>query len=84
MLTIRNSPNTKPTLDLPINSDIYIWREKGGWKGPYKLLVTNSKTYTVIMLYGPINFCLIVIKPYYTEEECYGLGPGEGLALSTT
>ena len=67
-LAIRNSPNTKPILDLPINSDIRIWRKKGGWKGPYKLLATNSKTYTIVMPYGPANFRLTVVKPYYTEE----------------
>jgi hypothetical protein len=65
---MRNSPNTKLTLDLLIDSDICIWCKKGGWKGPYKLLVTNGETYIVAMLYGPANFCLIVVKPYYTEE----------------
>ena len=69
MLTMRNGPNTKPTLDLPINSDVYIWREKGGWKGLYKLLATDNKICTVVMLYGPINFYLTVVKPYYTKEE---------------
>jgi hypothetical protein len=67
-LTIRNGPNTKPTLDLPIDSDICIWHKKGGWKGPYKLLATNGKTCIVAMPYGPANFCSIVVKPYYTEE----------------
>jgi hypothetical protein len=57
-----------PTLDLPINSDVHIWHKKSGWKGPYKLLATNGKTYTVAMPYGPTNFCSIVVKPYYTKE----------------
>ena len=55
-LAIRNSPNTMPTLDLPINSDICVWQEKGRWTGPYKLLETNSKTCTMAMPYGPANF----------------------------
>ena len=66
---MRNGLNTKPTLDLLIDSDVYIWREKGGQKGPYKLLATNNKTCTVAIPYGPINFCSTVVKPYYTEEE---------------
>ena len=69
MLAIRNSPNTKPTLDLPIDSDVHIWHKKGGWKGPYKLLVTNSKICTVAMPYRPANFWLTVVKPYYTKKE---------------
>jgi hypothetical protein len=65
---MRNGPNTKPTLDLPINSDVCIWREKGGWKGPYKLLATDGETCTVAMPHGPANFHSTVVKPYYTEE----------------
>ena len=38
-------------------------------KGLYKLLATNRETYTINMLYSPINFRSIVIKPYYTEKE---------------
>jgi hypothetical protein len=29
-LAMRNGPNTMPTLDLPIDSDVRIWREKSG------------------------------------------------------
>jgi hypothetical protein len=67
-LAMRNGPNTKPTLDLPINSDVRVWREKGGWKGPYKLLATNCETCTVAMPHGPANFRSTVVKPYYTGE----------------
>src|SRR5258707_1086154 len=62
---LRNSDNT---LDLPINSDVRVWREKGGWKGPYKLLATNGETCTVAMPHGPANFRSTVVKPYYIEE----------------
>jgi hypothetical protein len=65
---MRNGPNTMPTLDLLINSDVCIWREKGGWTGPYKLLETNGKTCTAVMPHGPANFCSTVVKPYYTKE----------------
>jgi hypothetical protein len=32
-LVIRNGPNVLPTLSLPIQSDMYVWREKDGWTG---------------------------------------------------
>jgi hypothetical protein len=67
-LAMRNGPNTKPTLDLPIDSDVRIWREKGGWKGPYKLVATDGETCTVAMPHGPTNFPSTIVKPYYTEE----------------
>jgi len=34
-LGIRNSPNTLTTLDLLLQSEVHVWREKGGWLGPY-------------------------------------------------
>ena len=65
---MRNGLNTKPILDLPINSDICIWHKKRGQKGPYKLLATNNKTYTVVMPHSPTNFQSTVVKPYYIKE----------------
>ena len=48
--------------------DIRVWRKKGGQKGLYKLLATNSKTCTIKMPYRPTNFRLIVVKPYYAKD----------------
>ncbi len=55
-LAIRNGPNTKITLDLPLQSDVRVWREKEGQKGPYKLIVINRETCIVDMLQGPTKF----------------------------
>ena len=56
MLTIRNGPNTISMLSLPILLEVRVWREKDGWNKPYKLLVINSKIYTINILYRPTNF----------------------------
>jgi hypothetical protein len=80
---MRNGPNTKPTLDLPIDSDVRIWREKSRWKGPYKLLATDGETCTVAMLHGPANFCSTVVKPYYMEETPDDDQPHDDTALTT-
>ena len=56
MLAIRNSPNTISMLSLPILLKIRVWYKKEGWNGPYKLLIINSKIYTINMLYRPTNF----------------------------
>ena len=45
-----NGPNTKITLNLPLQSDVRVWRKKEGWKGPYKLIAINREIYTVNML----------------------------------
>jgi hypothetical protein len=73
-LAMRNGPNITTTLDLPLQSDVRVWREKGGWKGPYKLLAMDGEICTVDMPYGPTKFRSTVVKPYYREE----LPEGEG------
>lgn len=68
-LAMRNGPNTRFTLDLPINSLVRVWREKEGWKGPYKLLATEGEACTIELPHGPVVFRSTVVKPYYTEEN---------------
>src|SRR5258707_12370146 len=66
-LAMRNGPSTKLTVDLPLQSDVRVWREKDGWNGPYKLLAIDGETCTVDMPYGPTNFRTTVVKPYFTD-----------------
>jgi hypothetical protein len=65
---MRNGPNTMPTLDLLLNSNVRIWHEKGGWTGPFKLLSIHGETCVIDMPHGPTNFRSTVVKPYYTEN----------------
>jgi hypothetical protein len=67
-IAMRNGPDTRVTLDLPLQSNVRVWREKDGWKGPYKLLATNGETCTIDMPYGPTNFRTTAVKPYYIED----------------
>jgi hypothetical protein len=55
-LAMRNGPDTKITLDLPLQSDVRVWREKRGWKGPYKLIAIDGETCTINMPHGPAKF----------------------------
>jgi hypothetical protein len=64
-LAMRNGPSTKATLNLPLQSDVRVWREKDGWTGPFKLLATDGETCTIDMPHGPTNFRSTVVKPYY-------------------
>jgi hypothetical protein len=55
-LAMRNSPDTKKTLDLPLQLDVRVWREKEEWTGPYKLIATEGETCIINMLRGPVKF----------------------------
>ena len=68
ILTIYNGLNTKITLDLPLQLNIYIQRKKEGQKGPYKLIVINKETYIINMPQRPTKFQSTVIKPYLTKQ----------------
>ena len=67
-LAIRNGPDTKITLDLPLQSDVRVQREKDGWKGLYKLIAIDGETYIVNMPRGPTKFRLTVVKLYLTKQ----------------
>ena len=44
-LNTRNGPATLTTLplSLAIGSEVRVWREDGGWKGPYKVLAVTAR-----------------------------------------
>ncbi|KID59339.1 Ribonuclease H-like protein, partial [Metarhizium hybridum] len=63
-LGTRNGPDTLPTHRLPLQSDVRIWREKGGWQGPHRLLATDGETCTVEMPH-----VTNVVKPFYHDED---------------
>ena len=66
---MRNGPNTLTTLNLPLQSEVRVWREKRGWRGPYKLIAIDGQTCTIQMPYGPTQFRSTVIKPYYKDDS---------------
>jgi hypothetical protein len=36
-INTRNGPRTSNVLNLLLNSEIMVWREKGGWTGLYEI-----------------------------------------------
>jgi len=68
-LGMRNGPNTSTTLDLPLQSEVRVWREKGGWSGPHQLIAIDGQTCTIQMPHGPTQFRSTVIKPYYKDNS---------------
>ena len=54
--------------DLLPNSLVLVYREKGGWKGPFPLIGITGKTYKVKLLSKITNFWLTYIKLYYKKS----------------
>ena len=39
-----NGLNTTSVYNLPLNSEVLVWRESGNWTGPYRLLAVEDET----------------------------------------
>jgi len=46
-LHYRNGPNTTSVHNLPLNSEVLMWRKSGNWTGPYRLLAVEDEIYCV-------------------------------------
>ena len=68
-LRMRNGPRTAHIADLPLDSEVLVWREGLGWKGPYKLLAMDGETCQLQLPRGPVNFRSTAIKPYYRPDD---------------
>ncbi len=64
----RNGPDTTIVHDLPLNSEVLVWRESGNWTGPYRLLVIEGETCCVQLPSRPTSFRTTSVKPYFRPE----------------
>jgi len=39
----RNRPNITSVYNLPLNSEVLMWRKSGNWTGPYCLLAVEDE-----------------------------------------
>jgi hypothetical protein len=68
----RNGPRTDDLHNLPINSDVLVWRTNTNgdrWTGPYKLLKIEGETCRIQLPSGPTTFRTTVVKPYLTDSQ---------------
>src|ERR1035438_2655262 len=68
-LRIRNGPRTSHLAELPVNSDVLVWREEKGWQGPYQLLAMDGETAQIQLPNGPRSFRSTAVKPFYEDPE---------------
>lgn len=73
-LNHRNGPETSQVHELPLNSDVLVWREAksgkpGKWKGPYTLIGIEDETCLIELPSGPTKFRSTSVRPYYNIAE---------------
>ena len=72
-LNQRNGPSVTTIHNLPLNSDVLVWREgntgqSGRWTGPFKLLGIVGETCKVQLPSRPTDFRTTAVKPYLQPE----------------
>ena len=72
-LSQRNGPSVDAIHNLPLNSDVLVWREgntgqSGKWTGPFKLVSIDRETCKVQLPSGVTDFRTTVVKPFLESE----------------
>jgi hypothetical protein len=78
-LAIRNGPNIKNVLRLPLMFEVRVYREDKGWSGPYKLVAHdgNGTECTVNVNGKNTRFRVTSVQPYYRDEYTAKPKPAE-------
>lgn len=76
-LNTRNGPNTEKLLQLPLGSEVCVYREKDRWI-PYKIVASADLDVTVEMENGQVTFRSTAVRPYLRHpENIERTAPGE-------
>jgi hypothetical protein len=59
--------------NLPLNSEVLIWRESNKWTRPYCLLAVKNEMYCVQLLSNLTSFKSTSIKPYFWPKDNYNV-----------
>jgi hypothetical protein len=67
----RNGPSVAEVKQLPLQNEIRVWRESGGWIGPYRLLAhaDDGNAFIVEINSKPVTFRITIVKPYHRDEH---------------
>jgi hypothetical protein len=70
-LNIRNGPDPAAysPMDLPLQSEMRVWRENGGWQGPFKVIAHDGQNVTLELSNGPAIFRFTMVAPYHRSSN---------------
>jgi hypothetical protein len=70
-LNIRNGPNPAAysPMDLPLQSEVRVWRENGGWQGFFRVIAHDGQNVTLELPNGPAIFRFTMVVLYYRSFD---------------
>jgi hypothetical protein len=77
-LNTRNGPSTTDIHELPLNSEVLVWREGntgqlGQWDEPYKLVFIEDERCVLALPHGNTSFRSTSVKPFLREDKSLDL-----------
>ena len=66
-LRTRNGPRTSHLADLPLGSEVLVYREKKGWTGPYPMVAIDGETCALQLPSGITFFRSTSVRPFNKE-----------------
>jgi hypothetical protein len=66
-LNIRNGPDPAAysLMDLPLQNEMRVWRENGGWQGPFRVVAHDGQNVTLELFNGPVIFRFTMVVLYH-------------------
>jgi hypothetical protein len=66
-LNTRNGPDSAAysPMDLPLQSEMRVWRKNGGWQGFFKVVAHDGQNVTLELFNGPAIFRFTMVAPYH-------------------
>jgi hypothetical protein len=70
-LNARNGPDSVAysPMDLPLQSEVRVWRENGGWQGPFRVVAHNGQNVTLELPNGPATFRFTMVALYHRSSD---------------
>jgi hypothetical protein len=70
-LNTRNGPDPAAysSMDLPLQNEVRVWRENGGWQGPFKVVAHDGQNVILELPNGPAIFRSTMVASYYRSSD---------------
>jgi hypothetical protein len=70
-LNICNGPDPAAysPMNLSLQNEVRVWRENGGWQGPFRVVAHNGQNVTLELPNGPATFRSTMVAPYYRSSN---------------
>jgi hypothetical protein len=70
-LNTRNGPDPAAysLMDLPLQNEMRVWRENGGWQGPFRVIAHDGQNVTLELPNGPATFRSTMVALHYRSFD---------------